>query len=208
MIQHYIDFYQTGDIDVHKDSQRKWIADKGPVVETNMGWIETYLDPSGMRAYFEGMVAVVDKEKSEKFQNLVKASEKVIPFLPWPKEMEKDSFLAPDFTMLDVITFACTGTPLGINIPNYDDIRETEGFKNVFLGNVMNAYGSPDKIEFATEEQGKILYENVFKCYEVHVACHELLGHGSGKLIYRNSDGSCPKFTDPITKEEYESCYE
>jgi dipeptidyl-peptidase-3 len=122
--------------------------------------------------------------------------------------MEKDSFLAPDFTMLDVITFACTGTPLGINIPNYDDIRESEGFKNVFLGNVMNAYGSPDKIEFATEEQGKILYENVFKCYEVHVACHELLGHGSGKLIYRNSDGSCPKFTDPITKEEYESCYE
>jgi dipeptidyl-peptidase-3 len=122
--------------------------------------------------------------------------------------MEKDTFLAPDFTMLDVITFACTGTPLGINIPNYDDIRESEGFKNVFLGNVMNAYGSPDKIEFATEEQGKILYDNVFKCYEVHVACHELLGHGCGKLIYRNPDGSCPKFTDPITKEEYECCYE
>ena len=28
------------------------------------------------------------------------------------------------------------------------------------------------------------------KTYQVHVACHELLGHGTGKLIYREKDGS------------------
>ena len=32
-----------------------------------MGWIETYIDPSNTRAYYEGWVAIVDKEKSEKF---------------------------------------------------------------------------------------------------------------------------------------------
>ena len=140
MVKDLIDHYYTGDIETHKNSQRHWVKDLSPVVESNMGWIETYVDPSGMRAYFEGWVAVVDKEKSEKFKALVTNSEKIIPMLPWPKEMEKEEFLAPDFTTLEVIAFATNGCPLGINVPNYDDIRETEGFKNVFLNNSMPSY--------------------------------------------------------------------
>ncbi len=38
---------------------------------------------------------------------------------PWPKEMEKENFLAPDFTTLEVIAFATDSCPLGINIPKY-----------------------------------------------------------------------------------------
>jgi dipeptidyl-peptidase-3 len=51
------------------------VKDLGPVVESNMGWIETYIDPENIRAYFEGWVAIVDKEKSEKFKALVTNSE-------------------------------------------------------------------------------------------------------------------------------------
>jgi len=118
----------------------------GPVVETNMGFVESYIDPENARASFEGMVAIVDKEQSKKFGDLVKNSEAIIPLLPWPKEMEKEKFLAPDFTTLDIICFAAEGCPLGINIPNYDDIREKEGFKNVYLGNAMPSVADPTKV--------------------------------------------------------------
>ena len=65
--------------------------------------------------------------------------------------MEKENFMAPDFTTLEIICFASNACPLGINIPNYDDIRETDGFKNVFLMNSMPSYTS-SAVEFASEE--------------------------------------------------------
>ena len=151
MLEKYIESFSNGSTETHKDSQRHWVKDLSPSIETNMGWVETYIDPEGFRAYWEGLVAIVDKEKSKKFQKLVEISEGVVPKLPWPAHMEKDKFLAPDFTTLEVITMATNGCPLGINIPNYDDIRETDGFKNVYLNNSMGTVNF-NAVEFATEE--------------------------------------------------------
>lgn len=61
MCEAYVEHFKYGDVDKHKESQKFWIQDVGPTVETDIGFIETYLHPLGARAEFEGFVAVVDK---------------------------------------------------------------------------------------------------------------------------------------------------
>lgn len=44
-------------------------------------------------------------ERTRAFGELVRSAPALIPLLPWSKDFEKDKFLSPDFTSLEVMTF-------------------------------------------------------------------------------------------------------
>lgn len=78
MIVKYLEHFTNGSINKHKEASISWIKDKSPVVETYIGFIESYLDPLKIRAEFEGFVTIVNKKESKKLNNLVEKAENLI----------------------------------------------------------------------------------------------------------------------------------
>ncbi|KAF5392065.1 hypothetical protein D9757_003299 [Collybiopsis confluens] len=229
MIEKYIDSFNSGSIQDHKEGSTEWVKDVGPVVESYIGFIETYVDPYGGRAEWEGFTAVVNKALSAKYDILVAQAPELIKVLPWGKDFEVEVFRKPDFTALEVVSFATGGIPAGINIPvrpdtksdhdrkpnrllqNYYDIRESTGFKNVSLANILAAKAPNEELTFVHPDDAKLYNEWDSRSFELQVANHELLGHGSGKLLQENADGTKnfdpSKVINPLTGKPVTSWY-
>ncbi|GAA5840612.1 hypothetical protein JCM5353_002086 [Sporobolomyces roseus] len=211
MLGDYQKSFESGSIDAHKEGSAKWVKDVGPVVENYIGFIEDYVDPSGSRAEWEGFVACVNKEQSKKFTALVDRADQLIKDLPWGKDFEVSKFTRPDFTALEILSFATSGIPAGINIPNYHDVREEHGYKNVSLQNILSAKASNEPVFFIAPEEQEAHEKWSDRCFAVQVANHELLGHGTGRLFQENQDGTLPfdpsKITNPLTGKPIDNWY-
>ncbi|KAK6527450.1 hypothetical protein TWF694_004439 [Orbilia ellipsospora] len=202
-----IESFETGNMEAYKESQRHWVKDIQPSVENIFGFVEPYRDPAGVRAEFEGLVGLVDKEETKTLTTLAENSTTFIRLLPWTKgftendgkgPFEKELFEAPDFTSLHTLTYCSSIIFPGINLPNFNDIRQETGFKNVMIANSMSPPGGDSdskqrrssetiRVDPVVEETFQQHYQATFYLW---VVFHELLGHGTGKLLTESSDGS------------------
>ncbi|KZT61788.1 hypothetical protein CALCODRAFT_490689 [Calocera cornea HHB12733] len=211
MLDGYIKSMETGDMKAHIDGSIEWVKDIGPVVESYIGFIEAYVDPFAARAEWEGFTAIVNKEMSAKYEKLVAMAPSILPTLPWGEAFEVDVFKKPDFTALEVLNFATGGIPAGINIPNYYEVREKYGFKNVSLANILAAKTPNNPYFFVAPEDKPLREKYEDEAFNIQVANHELLGHGSGKLMKENEDGTKnfnpEKTINPLTGKPVDTWY-
>ncbi|KAI9719973.1 MAG: hypothetical protein M1812_003098 [Candelaria pacifica] len=215
--------FKVGNIEPYKESQRIWVRDFAPSVETIFGFVEPYRDPHGMRAEFEGLVAFVDTEETKSLTSLVDSSANFIRRLPWAigsqendgkGPFEKNTFEPPDFTSIHTLAYCSSIIFPGINLPNFNDIRQNDGFKNVMVTNRISAEYSKNEIApaFLAPADAPIFLDHKYHAFYLWVVIHELLGHGTGKMLTQdgpneyNFDVENPPI-DPLTGRRVESWY-
>lgn len=92
-------------------------------------------------------------------------------------------------------------------------LAQTEGFKNVSLGNVLAvAYATQrEKLTFLEEDDKDLYILWKGPSFDVQVGLHELLGHGSGKLFVQDEKGAFnfdqETVINPETGEQIQSWY-
>ncbi len=189
ILRNYIDFFNTGDMEKHKESQRKWIKDISPPIEVNFGWIPSYTDPMGVRGNFSAWVGITDKFNSKKYSNLCDIYNELISKLPWDKQFEKENNLLKNFIGIEIVCNCKEEFELGRNSPNYREITEFEGFKiiNILNLNKYEKFGDFDSI-FFNDKDLKILSSNGKNALILKTALHAFLGHGTGKLLRKDEN--------------------
>ncbi|KAI1654072.1 dipeptidyl peptidase III [Daldinia decipiens] len=190
----YIESFQTGNLEAYRESQRTWITDKAPKVENIFGFVEPYRDPAGIRAEFEGLVAIADANETKLLSTLVGNSDKFIRRLPWAAAenngkglFEKSLFEPPDFSSIHALAYCSSIIFPGINLPNYNDIRQDVGFKNVIIANRMIAESTAMQWPFIDDSEIEVFRKHKYPAYYWWVVLHELLGHGTGKMMIEES---------------------
>jgi len=189
VLGHLIRYFQTGDPADFEKYNIEWVKDN-PAVETIIGFIEVYNDARGAKGEYEGMVCFVDRKINRMMQSIAQLAEYFEGKSPWSDKYKKKNITAPVANAVNVLVgVGGEGPipPLGINLPNTQNIREKYGSKNFVLTNVSSIIHqlSSEKAtgEFALTQE-EIELEKLWgeKTDLLETTLHEILGHGSGKV--------------------------
>jgi dipeptidyl-peptidase-3 len=184
-----IRWYQTGDDADRKAYDIAWVQDKQSPVDTINGFIEVYVDPRGIKGSWEGLVFYVNQEKTQRIKTLASHAQWFEDHMPWDAKYRKPNVQGIVANAIDVIVETGDSgpvTPVGINLPNDQSVREQYGSKSVALANVNEAYdkSAPTgmRSEFAWDEAEAARSQKyaTFSA-ELTTDMHEVIGHASGR---------------------------
>lgn len=189
-LEKLISYYQTGDLKTWDEYNVLWsTATKGDIDYIN-GFIEVYGDALGRRASYESIVQITDFEASRQMKVVAENAQWFEDNSPLQPEHKKKNVKGVSYKVVQVASEsgdASPSTPIGVNLPNNNWIREVHGSKSVSLGNIISAYdkasGGGLVKEFAHDQEEIDRAEKYGSLAgKLHTALHEVIGHASGQL--------------------------
>jgi dipeptidyl-peptidase-3 len=190
-LQALVKFYKTGDLKDYDDYCISWVKDTTSRIDIANGFIEVYLDPMHKKGSYESVLSMKDLEASKRIAAIAHEAqwfEDHSSIMPEHKKKNVTGISAKVITVINESGDAAPTTPIGINLPNQEWIREKHGSKSVSLGNIVASYNyarakSPMIDEFGESNE---VIERAKKygalAGDLHTDMHEVIGHASGKI--------------------------
>jgi dipeptidyl-peptidase-3 len=188
-----IRLYRTGEDADREAYDIAWVKDKGSPVDTINGFVEVYLDARSCKGAWEGIVFYVNPEKTAAIDKLAGHAYWFEQRMPWDPKYRKQAARGVSAAAIEVVIEtgdAGPVTPVGINLPNGQHVRERYGSKSVSLINVNEAYEQSTPPSFREEFSWNA--EEVTRATrwgalasELTTILHEVIGHGSGRVDER-----------------------
>ncbi len=185
-----IDYYKTGNLEKWNKFNITWATNTEGDIDFINGFVEVYNDPKGYRGSYESVIEIKDFEMSKKMAIVAESAQWFEDHSTIMEEHKKPNVVGVSYKTVNVAGEAgdsSPSTPIGVNLPNNNWIREQYGSKSVSLGNIIEAYanagGTSRLKEFAFSDE-EIYYEEKFGSLadKLHTALHEVVGHASGRL--------------------------
>ena len=184
-----IQLYRTGEQSDREKYDIAWVMDKASPVDTINGFIEVYVDPRGIKGSWESLVFSMNPEKTEIIRKLGDNAQWFEDHSPAAAKYHKPNVKGIIANAIDVIVETGDSgpvTPVGINLPNDQRIREEYGSKSVSLSNVVEAYDKSTpgtmrgEFSWTPEEAARGAKYGAF-ADNLHTDMHEVIGHASGQ---------------------------
>jgi dipeptidyl-peptidase-3 len=184
-----IQWYRTGEPADREKYDIAWVEDKASPVDTINGFIEVYLDPRGIKGSWEALVFSINPEKTEIIKKIGDNAQWFEDHSPADAKYRKPNVKGIIANAIDVIVESGDSgpvTPVGINLPNDQRIREQYGSKSVSLANVVEAYDKSTpgtmrgEFSWTPDEAERGLKHGSF-ADNLLTDMHEVIGHASGQ---------------------------
>ncbi|HYH96968.1 dipeptidyl-peptidase 3 family protein [Hyalangium sp.] len=180
-----IRYFQTGSPKDWEAYNIAWLK-ADTLVDANIGFIETYVDPRGQKGQWEALVNYRNAAENQVMELIAKKAQYFEDRMPWPDLYKRKKVTLPVAKAIDFVA-THPQPPAGINLPNEQHLREKYGSKSVLVANVMDAASAlrrlPLAIEFSrTPEDRAQARKYSVSARKWLVAFHEVLGHASGQV--------------------------